>query len=140
MFSYRGIATGEDRVLIYADLDANSAINAGEPQTTALVRWTERRSLSASIVRGVNNAAGASVYTVALRVVGATSGASYEFVVPSGHVPEPLPLDPTTHRYAKIAVNGEVVWTYTLVAPRGVFNAQVFAVGAITPISSVEVK
>jgi hypothetical protein len=43
VFSYRGVAIGEDRVLVYADLNANNVINAGEPQTTALVRWKERR-------------------------------------------------------------------------------------------------
>jgi hypothetical protein len=97
-------------------------------------------ALTASIVRGANNAAGASVYTVTLKGSGATNGGVYEFVVPSGHVPDPLPPDPTTRRYAKTAVNGEVVWQYSLVAPRGVYRAQVFAAGATVALSSVEVK
>jgi hypothetical protein len=97
-------------------------------------------ALTASIVRGVNNAAGASVYTVTLRATGAVNGAVYEFVVPSGHVPVPLPPDPATNRYPKTAANGEVVWQYTLVAPRGVYRAQVFAAVGAAPLSSVEVK
>jgi hypothetical protein len=44
------------------------------------------------------------------------------------------------YRHPKTAVNGEVVWQYSLVAPRGVFRAQVFAVGATVALSSVEVK
>jgi hypothetical protein len=110
--------------------------------TTAVVSSTTTTSpgplsgvLTASIVRGTNNAAGASVYTVTLKVTGATSGALYEFVVPSGHVP-----DPVTHRYPKTAVAGEVVWEYSLVAPRGVFRAEVYSAGGLTPISTVEVK
>ncbi len=97
-------------------------------------------ALTASIVRGVNNSAGASVYTVTLKATGAVNGGSYEFVVPSGHVPVPLPPDPATNRYPKTAVNGEVVWQYTLVAPRGVFRGQVYSAGGSTPLSSVEVK
>ena len=93
-----------------------------------------------SIVRGPNNAAGAAVYAVTLRMTGATSGAGYEIVVSSGHVPEPVPPDPTTHRYAKTAVNGEVVWEYSLVAPRGVFRADLYPAGSPSPIASVEVK
>ena len=91
-------------------------------------------------MRGANNAAGASVYTVTLKVTGAVNGGQYEFVVPSGHVPVPLPPNPITQRYPKTAANGEVVWQYSLIAPRGVFKAQVFAAGVVTPISSVEVK
>jgi hypothetical protein len=97
-------------------------------------------ALTASIVRGPNNAAGASVYSVTLKVTGATSGGSYEFVVPSGHVPDPVPLDRVTHRYPKTAVAGEVVWEYSLVAPRGVYRAEVYSAGGSTPISTVEVK
>jgi hypothetical protein len=96
--------------------------------------------LTASIVRGPNNAAGASTYTVSLKVTGATTGGQYEFVVPTGHVPEPVPVDRATHRYLKTAVNGEVVLQYTLVAPRGVFRAEVYSAGGSTPLSSVEVK
>jgi hypothetical protein len=97
-------------------------------------------ALTASIVRGTNNAAGASVYSVTLKVTGATSGGSYEFVVPSGHVPDPVPSDRVTHRYLKTAVAGEVVWEYSLVAPRGVYRAEVYSAGGSTPISTVEVK
>jgi hypothetical protein len=96
--------------------------------------------LTARIVRGANSAVGASVYTVTLRMAGVVSGASYEFVVPSGHVPEPLPPDPTTHRYPKTAVDGVVEWAYSLTAPRGVFSAQVFSAGGTFALSSVEVK
>jgi hypothetical protein len=96
--------------------------------------------LTASIARGPNNAAGASTYTVSLKVTGATTGGQYEFVVPTGHVPEPVPVDRATHRYLKTAVNGEVVLQYTLVAPRGVFRAEVYSAGGSTPLSSVEVK
>ena len=91
-------------------------------------------------MRGPNNAAGAAVYAVTLRMTGATSGAGYEIVVSSGHVPDPVPPDPTTHRYGKTAVNGEVVWEYSLVAPRGVFRADLYPAGSPSPIASVEVK
>jgi hypothetical protein len=100
------------------------------------MRSSNNVNLTASIVRGVNNAAGASVYTVTLEV----TGSEYEFVVPSGHVPGPVPLDRTTHRYSKTAANGEVVWHYSLVAPKGVFSAQVYSTGGVTPLSSAEVK
>jgi hypothetical protein len=96
--------------------------------------------LTARIVRGANSEVGASVYTVTLRMAGVVSGASYEFVVPSGHVPEPLPPDPTTHRYPKTAVDGVVEWVYSLKVPRGVFSAQVFSAGSSFALSSVEVK
>jgi hypothetical protein len=75
-----------------------------------------------------------------LKVTGATTGGQYESVVPTGHVPEPVPLDRATHRYLKTAVNGEVFWQYTLVAPLGVFRAEVYSAGGSTPLSSVEVK
>jgi hypothetical protein len=110
------------------------------PVTTTTVPTVLTGALTASIVRGVNNAAGASVYTVTLKVAGAVTGGQYEFVVPSGHVPVPLPPNPATQRYPKTAVNGEVVWQYTLVAPRGVYRAQVFAAGGTTALSTVEVK
>jgi hypothetical protein len=104
------------------------------------MRLSNNVNLTASIVRGVNNAAGASVYTVSLKVTGAVTGTEYEFVVPSGHVPEPVPLERTTHRYSKTAANGEVVWHYSLLAPKGVFSAQVYSTGGVTPLSSAEVK
>jgi hypothetical protein len=82
--------------------------------TTTTTALPVTGALTASIVRGVNNAAGASVYMVTLKVAGAVTGSEYEFVVPSGHLPEPVPLDRTTHRYSQTAVNGEVVWQYSL--------------------------
>jgi hypothetical protein len=110
------------------------------PVTTTTVPVVLTGTLGASVVRGANNAAGASVYTVTLKVAGAVTGGQYEFMVPSGHVPTPLPPNPLTQRYPKTAVNGEVVWQYNLVAPRGVYRAEVFAAGATTPLSTVEVK
>jgi hypothetical protein len=110
------------------------------PVTTTTIPVVLTGTLSASVVRVANNAASASVYTVTLKVAGAVTGGQYEFVVPSGHVPTPLPPNPLTQRYPKTAVNGEVVWQYSLVAPRGVYRAQVFAAGATTPLSTVEVK
>ncbi len=95
--------------------------------------------LSASVVRTAGATVG-SLYSVTLKVLGAVSGADYEFVVSSGHVPDPVPSDAKTHRYLKRAVNGQVVWTYLLTSPRGVFSAAVYAPGAITPLSSVVVK
>ena len=96
--------------------------------------------LTARIVREPNSAVGAPVYTVNLRLAGVVSGASYEFVVPSGHVPEPLPPDPATHRYPRTAVDGVVEWEYSLTKSRGVFSAQVFSAGGSFALSSVEVK
>ena len=110
------------------------------PVTTTTVPVVLTGTLGASVVRGANNDAGASVYTVTLKVTGAVTGGQYEFMVPSGHVPTPLPPNPLTQRYPKTAVNGEVVWQYSLIAPRGVYKAQVFAAGATTPLSTVEVK
>ena len=124
-----------------------AAANAGAPTatTTTLAPTTTvpvvpLGALTARIVRGPNSAVGAWVYTVTLKVTGAVSGGVYEFVVPSGHVPEPVPPDRTTHRYVKSVVSGEVVWEYSLVAPRGVFRAEVYSAGGSTPLSTVEVK
>ncbi len=108
--------------------------------TTTIAPTTLSGALTASIVRGANGSAGSAVYAVTLKATGAVNGRVYEFVVPSGHVPPPLPPDPLTQRYPMTAANGEVVWQYTLVAPRGIYRAQVFAAGASTPLSSVEVK
>ena len=108
--------------------------------TTTTVPVVPVGAFTASIVRGPNSAAGSAVYTVTLRATGVVTGGVYEFVVPSGHVPEPVPPDRITHRFPKSAVNGEVVWEYSLLAPRGVFRAEVYSVGGTTPFSSVEVK
>ena len=116
---------------------AQPPTTTAQPTTTTVLPFVTFRS---SIVRGPNNAAGAAVYAVTLRMTGATSGAGYEIVVSSGHVPDPVPPDPTTHRYGKTAVNGEVVWEYSLVAPRGVFRADLYPAGSPSPIASVEVK
>jgi hypothetical protein len=112
----------------------------GNSTTTTTTSVPLTGVFTACIVRGANTAAGVAVYTVSLKATGATSGGVYELVVPSGHVPVPLPPDPATYRYTKTAVNGEIVWQYTLNAPRGVYRAQLFAAGGTTPISIVEVK
>jgi hypothetical protein len=44
VFRYQGGLAGEDRVLIFADLNGNGILNGGEPQTNAFVRWTRRDS------------------------------------------------------------------------------------------------
>jgi hypothetical protein len=119
---------------------ANPTTTTTVPVTTTTTPTVLSGTLTANIVRGVNNAAGASVYTVTLKVTGAVNGGQYEFVVPSGHVPVPLPPNPSTQRFPKTAVNGEVVWQYSLVAPRGVFRAEVYSAGGSTPLSTAEVK
>jgi NHL repeat len=118
---------------------AQPATTTSQPTTSTTVQGP-LGVLTAKIVRGANNATGASAYTVTLRMAGVVSGASYEFVVPSGHVPEPLAPDPATQRYPRTAVDGVVEWIYSLKAPRGVFSAKVFSAGGTFALSSIEVK
>ena len=97
-------------------------------------------TLTAKIIRLANSPAGDSVYQVTLKVSGVTSGADYEFVVPSGHVPPDPPNDPQTQRHVERAVSGVVQWQYNVTNPRGIFTARVYVLGANSPLSSVEVK
>ena len=107
---------------------------------TPIVTTTTTGVLAAKIIRLVNSPAGESVYTVTLKMSGATSGADYEFVVPSGHVPPDPPNDPQTQRHVERAVSGVVQWQYNVTNPRGIFTARVYVLGANSPLSSVEVK
>jgi hypothetical protein len=96
--------------------------------------------LTAKIIRLANSSVGESVYSVTLKMSGATSGADYEFAVPSGHVPPDPPNDPQTQRHVERAVSGVVQWQYNVTNPRGIFTARVYVLGANSPLSSVEVK
>ena len=96
--------------------------------------------LTVKIIRLVNSPAGESVYSVTLKVSGVTTGADYEFVVPSGHVPPDPPNDPQTQRHVERAVSGVVQWQYNVTNPRGIFTARVYLLGANSPLASVEVK
>jgi hypothetical protein len=119
------------------------------PTTTVLATTTTTTTttipsvpgvLTAKMVRLANSPAGESVYAVTLKISGAMSGADYEFVVPSGHVPPDPPNDPQTQRHVERAVSGVVQWQYNVTNPRGIFTARVYLLGANSFLSSVEVK